>query len=112
MEADISTWRKPGHFYFALTRTDEARRGRRGLLVRFVPTLYHEPSQVGTVRARREVHLAAQRFNAMADNRNPSQLSLDGLLINGLEVRVLPGSPLISGVQPGNIGNRLYRLHR
>ena len=22
MEADISIWRKPGHFYFALTRTD------------------------------------------------------------------------------------------
>ena len=21
MEADISIWRKPGHFYFALTRT-------------------------------------------------------------------------------------------
>ena len=30
----------------------------------------------------------------IANNRRPSQLSLDGLLINGLQVRVLPGSPI------------------
>jgi hypothetical protein len=36
----------------------------------------------------------ARKINAIANNRAPSQLSLDGLLINGLEVRVLPGSPL------------------
>ncbi len=35
MEADISIWRKPGHFYFALTetifleRTEEAEAARR-----------------------------------------------------------------------------------
>ena len=30
----------------------------------------------------------------MANRRSLSQFSLDGLLINGLQVRVLPGSPL------------------
>jgi len=32
----------------------------------------------------------------VANCSTQSQLPLDGLLINGLEVRVLPGSPLIS----------------
>jgi hypothetical protein len=38
MEADISIWRKPGHFYFALTRTaaeDECVRPRTFVLCRF-----------------------------------------------------------------------------
>jgi hypothetical protein len=30
MEADISILRKPGHFYFALTRTEERKNGRTG----------------------------------------------------------------------------------
>ena len=28
LEADISTWRKPGHFYFALTRTQSTNQSR------------------------------------------------------------------------------------
>jgi hypothetical protein len=39
-----------------------------------------------------------RRTNSIADNRTPSQWHLDGLLINGLEVRVLPGSPLSCGL--------------
>ena len=38
--------------------------------------------------------LLARRFRTIANRSTPSQFSLDGLLINGLEVRVLPGSPL------------------
>jgi len=36
-----------------------------------------------------------REINGIANSHHPSQFSLDGLLINGLEVRVLPGSPLI-----------------
>ena len=38
----------------------------------------------------------ALEINTIANGRCPSQLSFDGLLISGLLVRVLPGSPTFS----------------
>jgi hypothetical protein len=39
-------------------------------------------------------HVCGRIFNEIARDRTRYQWPLDGLLINGLEVRVLPGSPL------------------
>jgi len=45
----------------------------------------------------------AREINTVAGRSRPYQLPLDGLLISGLQVRVLPGSPLIP---------KAYRLSR
>jgi hypothetical protein len=60
-----------------------------------VPTLHRKPLQMVVERWERESPLLVQQFNTIANDGTPSQLSLDGLLISGLQVRVLPGSPLL-----------------
>ena len=51
---------------------------------------------MGTVRLSRVARETTRRFNVIAAHRTPSQAAQDGLLISGLEVRVLRGSPILS----------------
>jgi hypothetical protein len=62
----------------------------------FVPHLNQELSQTVADERERKSPLLARRINTIVKHRTVSQLSLDGLLISGLQVRVLPGSPLFS----------------
>ena len=60
----------------------------------FVPHLGRKPSQMVAEGQSTEKPLQAWKIKAVAINPTQCQLSLDGLLISGLEVQVLPGSPL------------------
>jgi hypothetical protein len=62
----------------------------------FVPHLSSKPSQVGTKRLYEKSQRTPSQINAITLNRTQYQLSLDGLLISGLQVRVLRGSPIFS----------------
>jgi hypothetical protein len=48
---------------------------------------------IGGRAAQEKSPVLARKINTIAGDNTSSQLSLDGLLISGLEVRVLPGSP-------------------
>ena len=61
----------------------------------FVPHLDQFRSPVVVNRRCAKSAVLARKIDAIANHRAQSQLSLDGLLISGLEVRVLRGSPLI-----------------
>jgi hypothetical protein len=66
----------------------------------FVPTLSRKLSQTVAEGQYRESPVSARKTSSAANYRTRSQLSLDGLLISGLQVRVLPGSPTNSGSSP------------
>jgi hypothetical protein len=63
-----------------------------GAVPHFVPYLGNKPQQVGTISSASVGQGTAKRFNALAANRTPYPLSLDGLLISGFQVQVLGGS--------------------
>src|SRR5689334_22872729 len=50
----------------------------------------------------------ARKINMIALSHRPSQFSLDGLLISGLEVRVLPGSPKFSRKRFDSINLQIF----
>ena len=64
MEADISIWRKTGHFYFALTRAPVRHHCNRSAGI--LPAFLTLPSLVGALLVHPEFRRAAPAFSILA----------------------------------------------
>lgn len=72
----------------------------RGTVPHFVPHLSQKPSHLVAVGRVCKSSLMARRIYTIAVHYTKSQLSLDGLLINGLQESTQPSTALVDSISP------------